>query len=432
VPRERYDEISRRHEALAAQHSALRRLALLAGGAGGLSAIVEACAELTGKPAVLFDTRDRRVASAGSGRLGAGSVPPVARVLAAVAAAHERAAGAPPGPVTVAADPLRGLARRHLLVPVTAADEPFGWLVMAEYPSRLRELDEFVAARAAEQLGAEYSVQRRIARVAWNARSSLARQLVRGSLGTDDLRGSAEYLGVDTGARRILVYVIGPGRPQAQSADGEALATAVGRRLKVEVLATRGSEGTLLLVEAPRDAGYAALVSRVKTAVRAALHALPGLSAAIVGISSVCEPEGLSHGYREAREVARCVNRFGGDGAARILAADDLGPARLFIAHGDSGSVQAYAGEVLGPLLTDAVMPGDLLLTLHVYFDCGRSVRLAAAELRVRVATGLDVAADANDQLSVQTALLVLRLHGHPALPALGEAAHGSVRNKTA
>jgi DNA-binding PucR family transcriptional regulator len=36
---------------------------------------------------------------------------------------------------------------------------------------------------------------------------------------------------------------------------------------------------------------------------------------------------------------------------------------------------------------------------------------------RVQDLTGLDVAADAGDQLSVQTALLVLRLEGHPVLP---------------
>jgi DNA-binding PucR family transcriptional regulator len=36
---------------------------------------------------------------------------------------------------------------------------------------------------------------------------------------------------------------------------------------------------------------------------------------------------------------------------------------------------------------------------------------------RVHALTGLDVAGDASDQLSVQMALLVLRLQGHPDLP---------------
>jgi len=42
---------------------------------------------------------------------------------------------------------------------------------------------------------------------------------------------------------------------------------------------------------------------------------------------------------------------------------------------------------------------------------------------RVHTLTGLDVAADASDQLSVQMSLLVLRLRDHPTLPALAEAA---------
>ena len=96
----------------------------------------------------------------------------------------------------------------------------------------------------------------------------------------------------------------------------------------------------------------------------------------------------------------------------------------LFRSHG-------YVVDVLGGLLTGEPGSADLLLTLQCYFDHGRSVRTSAAELgvhentvrlrlaRVAAATGLDVASDANDQLSVQTALLVLRLQGHPVLPGL-------------
>ena len=88
---------------------------------------------------------------------------------------------------------------------------------------------------------------------------------------------------------------------------------------------------------------------------------------------------------------------------------------------------------MLGPLL--AAGDDGLLETLHVFFDTGRSIRASGAQLavhentvryrlaRVRTLTGLDVAADASDQLSVQMALLVLRLQGHHVLPGFeGEA----------
>jgi len=41
---------------------------------------------------------------------------------------------------------------------------------------------------------------------------------------------------------------------------------------------------------------------------------------------------------------------------------------------------------------------------------------------RVHALTGLDVAGDAGDQLTVQMSLLVLRLQGHSALPSFDDA----------
>ncbi|MDT2004046.1 PucR family transcriptional regulator [Rhodococcus opacus] len=75
------------------------------------------------------------------------------------------------------------------------------------------------------------------------------------------------------------------------------------------------------------------------------------------------------------------------------------------------------------------VSNNDLLRTLQEFFESGRSVRETAVRLdvhentvrhrlgRVHDLTGLDVAANSNDQLSAQTALLILRLQGHHAVP---------------
>jgi DNA-binding PucR family transcriptional regulator len=149
---------------------------------------------------------------------------------------------------------------------------------------------------------------------------------------------------------------------------------------------------------------------------------------AIVGVSAVTRADSLQRSYRETREVVLCVDRFarGGD---RVIAVDDLGPARLLVANGDVGAVRRYVDDVLGALLGDVPGSSDLLRTLQCFFDAGRSVRESSARLgihentvRLRLAkihdlTGLDVASNSNDQLSGQTALLVLRLEGHPAIP---------------
>jgi DNA-binding PucR family transcriptional regulator len=86
---------------------------------------------------------------------------------------------------------------------------------------------------------------------------------------------------------------------------------------------------------------------------------------------------------------------------------------------------------VLGRLLVDEEATGELLRTLEAFYDTGRSVRLASERLgvhentiryrlsRVQSITGLDVASCADDQLSVQVALLGLRLKGHPSLRPL-------------
>jgi DNA-binding PucR family transcriptional regulator len=107
---------------------------------------------------------------------------------------------------------------------------------------------------------------------------------------------------------------------------------------------------------------------------------------------------------------------------------DDLGPARLFVANGDLVAVRRYVQEILGPLLGEGSTLSDLVLTLQIFFDTGRSVRESATRLGVHENTvrlrlskisdliGLDVATDAHAQLSVQTALLVLRLEGHPGV----------------
>lgn len=418
------------YEELLERHSAELRLSRVVGGRGGLSAIVRASAELTGKVTALFDSGGRLIARAGPAGFGWAAVPPVARTRAAAPAGSEGRE-----PVLVPADPVARLHRRQLLGEVVVDDAVVGWLVLLEHPAPLRPVDAFLAMRTAEHLGREFLVQRRIASVAWNARASLARQLLRGTFDHEDLLNSGEYLGVDTSARRVLVYVFDGDRDDV---DDEQLAVDLERELRLEVLATRGSEGTVLLVEAPRETTPISVVARVKSAVHAVVSRHPG--SRIVGVSSVSEPARLRRAYQEAREVAHCIDRFVPASSQRVLAADDLGPARLFLANSDADAVREYAEDVLGPLLNGEPRGVNHLLTLQNYFETGRSVRAAAARLgvhentvrlrleRVQDLTGLDVLGDANDQLSVQTALLLVRLRAHPGLPAFDAASDAGGR----
>lgn len=427
------DDLLRRHEELQRRHAVELKLGSVAAACGGISGLVHAVAELTANPIWLMDTRRRVVARSARVR-GSDFRPPDLDLLLERNGPADLSS---PEPLIVPAEPAVGVVRRHLLVPVSRDGCFFAWLVIAEVGGRLSRADAMLASRASFHLASEYAVQRRVARASWNARSALARQLVRGSTREHDITEAAEYLGVRADAERVLVYLAeGVG---VTPHDEEEVSARVAEHLGVEVLGSRGRDGTLLLVEAPESSAPTAFVREVKSTMRRLLAEL-GEPDSIVGISGVTRRDALQRAYRETREVVLCVDRFA-KSSERVIAVDDLGPARLFVANSDIGAVRRYVHDVLGALLTEAPGTTDLLRTLQCFFDTGRSVRESASRLgihentvRLRLAkvhdlTGLEVAADANHQLSAQTALLVLRLEGHPAIPPFDER-HGDAFDK--
>jgi sugar diacid utilization regulator len=378
---------------------------------GGLGGVVAVLAELTGKPAAFFDAHLHRVAAAGERDVRLHS--------------SDELGAAVPGSSTALAPRLEdGMRHRRLVAPVDIGARRCGWVVVMEHPARLNAFDELTLRRAAKHLALEVAAARRATSAAWDARSLLARQLIRGTQ-DDDVRRGAEHLGIELDVPRVVGFVTASG-----PIDAERLVCALERSAGA-VLATKGPEGVALLLELPADEPPLAGVRGLKRVLADACAEL-GLDP-VAALSSVCRGHAdVPRGYREAREVARCIDHFSGH---RILAADDLGPGRLFVANGDAPAMERFVEDVLGALLTGEHTAAELLRTLQCFFDCGRSIRHSAAELnvhentvryrlaRVHALTGLDVAADASDQLSVQMSLLVLRLRDHPALPSFEEAA---------
>jgi sugar diacid utilization regulator len=248
------------------------------------------------------------------------------------------------------------------------------------------------------------------------------------------VRRSADNLGIDLDRPRVVAFVTAAAH-RGDSIDSEALTAALSRRVTGEVLATKGPEGVALLLEVGDDEAPLLAIRCAKRCLADACEEV-GDGDLIAGMSAISrEPRGVPRAYREAREVARCIDSFAGTGVLRVLAADDLGPGRLFVANGDAPGMDRFVEDVLGALLTGEHAAAELLRTLQCFFDCGRSIRHSATTLnvhentvryrlaRVHALTGLDVAADASDQLSVQMSLLVLRLRDHPALPSFEQAA---------
>jgi sugar diacid utilization regulator len=383
-------------------------------GEGTLASLVVVLTEMLGCVGHLVTAQDRIVSRAVPAHLPPVPIPRVA-VLTGDA------------PLT---DPtiVRRAGTDHVVAVVRDGDTVFGHLVLVLSAGVSAELALWAAGRACVHLAGEFLAQRRLARVAWNARANLGRQMIRGSSYDADLRACAEFLGVDLDADRVVVFVLERGRSSFSTVDSGRLADLMSDELGVEILPIRGTEGVLLAVEIPPDTDRSSILGAVKGAVVQALQRM-GDEFAVAGLSAVTRPGQLRRAYREAREVARCLDRYAPVGT-RALASDELGPARLLVANSDEHAVRTYVFDVLGGLLDASATNVALLRTLQEFFEHGRSIRETAAALdvhentvrhrlnRVQEITGLDVSGSSNDQLSVHTAMLVLRLQGHHAVPA--------------
>jgi sugar diacid utilization regulator/putative methionine-R-sulfoxide reductase with GAF domain len=431
-----YNELRSSHETAARQNAVLRRAAavdekltkLVLDGCN-LHEIAVAVAALTRKPCAIHDADGRRVAAAVPEDL-EGVGPP--RLLdPAIAARPEVAAalaGASGNGAIVGPFPAAGLSQRFLVTQVIVRDGDWGMLVLSEEGSRFAGFDLLIARRSATIVALELSAVARAASAEWDARSSLAGELIRGNHDSVALEARAEYMGVSLRRPHVLCLITG-----ADDDDGEAefpdarRAAAAFRDLGPDlgVLATEVAEGIVVIVEVPEGPPLLVAVQTLKELAAAACARLADGGRLRASLSTACRrPAEYAFAYRQAREVARCADRFGVRGA---LSADDLGAARLFLANTDPVATRQFAEDILGGLL-DRDGAGELLRTLACFFDQDRNVRQSAAVLdvhentiryrlaRIEELTGLAVASDSGAQLSAQLAVLILKLQN--AFPA--------------
>jgi sugar diacid utilization regulator len=406
------------------------RLSRLVLEGGDLREIAVAVAELTRKPTSIHDAQHRRLAMAAPPGLDEEVVPrllePPFREDPLVLDALDRISGTRGG--IVGPLPAAGLPQRFLVAAVTVRDEDWGHLVVMEYGCRFGALDMHIARSAATNIALELAAERRAARAEWDARASLAADLIHGNSQGAPLGRRAHYLGVDPLATRVLCLLFADpssDEPLPSAADvSMTLAAGPGDR---GVLATEVPEGVAVLLELSTQLPTMEGIGAVRAQVERALAELGG-GRVFGAISTRCsEPADYVRAYDEARQVMRCRNRLCPERGPLVLTADDLGPGRLVLASAEREDAARFAHDALGPLLSDDEGAHDLLFTLQVFFEHGRSVRRSARALgvhentiryrltRIEDRTGLGVAHSSDDQLTAQLALLVLRLEG--ALP---------------
>jgi GAF domain-containing protein len=403
------------------------RLAALAADGVSVRGIVEAIADLTGKPVSFHDSVGNRRALA-TPAAADGMAP---RLLDPACSGHpevrealaklDRSRPAIVPPILGA-----GLGHRHLLVPVTVAGRLHGHLVVMEAGSRLSSLDVHVAGRAARILALELSAEQRAAAAECDIRASLVSDLIRGEREADALRRRGDFLGVDLDTPHVFCLVAGlPSSEDAVPPAAVLLEALADLGRGAPVLSTTVSAGTAAILPIDASLSPRAAIVAVKAAVHDALADIGADLRLAVALSSVVTgPGGYVHAAVESEQVLRCVERLAGAEGPWLLSADDLGAGRLMLASAGTEEIDRFARDALGPMCDEDEPMSDLLSTLQVFFESSRSVRGSAVVLdvhentiryrlaRIHELTGLDVASNSDHQMTAQIALRVLQLQG--------------------
>jgi sugar diacid utilization regulator len=479
-------ELRRSLATVARQNKVLRRasavddrLSALALDGAGVNEIVETVAELTSKPCAVYDADCRLLASAAPAWMEGREAPTLPERATWAHPAVQRALGQI-ATTRGLVEPVReaGLLHRFLIAPVGSQGAASGLLAVMEHGTRFGPLDPHIARRAATLVSLELAAARRVALAEWDARATLLSELIGGTRDLPALERRAQYFGVDLSRPRVVCLIgaaaggngavpsaaeivaalqeadrdagpVGGASPAgAAAADGAAPSTdalcsasASGDVAPESVLAAGVAEGVVLTLALPDGVLSRAAIAGARERLERCLARFAASHELIGAVSACCrDARDYKRAFGEAKQVLRCLTTLAGGQPSSVLTADDLGPGRLFLASADRADAERFAHDALGPVLTSAPGMADLLQTLRVFFDSSRSVRRSAQQLdvhentiryrlaRIEELTGLAVASSSEDQLTVQLALLILRVCGWeaPAPESLAQLAPAS------
>jgi sugar diacid utilization regulator len=399
----------------------------------GVRELAETVSRLLSKPCAIYDTAFRCLARGG---------PPEASPVRMLDADLRRSplvadlleSLSPSQPRVFGPHPRLGLTHRLLIAKVAVETECWGYVVVEESPGRLGPLDGAIVRRAAHNIALERSRARRDSDMEWHVVEAFTGSLIRGEQVAIDAR--AQGLGIRLDAPRVVCLVgrrSGDGLPDLTPQSMARLMTP--RDAPSAVLATPSGNDIALVLEVPRDLEENAAVNWVRAQATLMIAHLPHPDALFLAISTIVRRPGDDvSAHTQARQVLQAMRTHVETEADLVLAASDLGAGRLLLASADHEGAQRFARETLGPLLS---APGpkhdELLHTLNAFLQSGRNVRRTADLLgvhqntvRYRLSnverlTAFAITTDDNAYLTVQMALLVLRLSGRlPLMPLAG------------
>ncbi|WP_344864165.1 helix-turn-helix domain-containing protein [Amycolatopsis ultiminotia] len=408
----------RAHEATKA-HSVLDDLARLSRRGTTPQEIATAAADAAGHECWVTDGAHRPIAHTGAHR----DQGRIARALA-----H---------PATITA--LRSLSDDEVLdVPIASGATDSGGLVVAPISVQERRWghvsfvcegrqatsqDQAILLGAAHAIAVELRVEAGSAATTSEGRQQVARALIEGNLDTATRRRAALH-SIPLDRHRVLCLVT-----QRHESSIRLEAHDIAQAFDAvhdgpPVLTTPTADGSVVvLVDLDSDTP-AAVAARVRTLATAALRAADADDNLIAAVASpVRTADAIARAHTESERVMHCLRQLCPD-STRVLSADELGFACVLLPTIDRTGADLQVHRTLGGLLSDEPRDRELIHTADVFLRHARNVRDTARALtvhentvryrlgRIHDLTGLDLTGSADDQVSCQLALLILRLRG--------------------
>jgi sugar diacid utilization regulator len=395
----------------------------------GVHELGEAVARLLGKPCAIYDEEFRCLTRSG----GSESLRTALRGLGEFRH-HPRmdpviTALLPDRPQYIQPLPQLGIGHRLLVSAIGLNGEREGYLVVAEAAGRFGQLDEVIVRRAAHNIALDRSRILLDQDMEWQAIEALVGNLIRGEY--QDIEARTRSLGMEIAGRRVVCLVRArDGGTMARISPRQVAHLLTDQESPSAALAAWAASDIALILEVPKHLDDAGAIGWIRNRLGTVLKTLSPDERLCAAISTLVDAPRDDHkAYREAQQVLKCMREHLPDAGPSVLAAGDIGAARLLLASASREEARQFACDTFGPLLDERTIKSEELLgTLESFLRRGRNVRECADELgvhpntvRYRLAsierlTGLSVTTDDNDYLTAQIAMTVVRLSTRPTI----------------
>jgi len=322
--------------------------------------------------------------------------------------------------------PERGIHHRHLVARVHGEGEAAGYVVLMDHRQRLTAFDAMVVRRAATMVALELSAERRAFDADRHARESLVRDLLHGLDEQRSLRRRAGFHHLRLDEPHVLCLIARRGDSDGRPPALADIRNACGRiGWMPHPFCATDETGVALLLPLDRNQPPAAGLTKAKLLADQIVSNVDPGDQMIGAVSAVCTTIGhYPRALTETRQILKCMTSLLADSTVRVLSSDDLGAGRLLLGSTTPEIAERFALDAAGALLEDNSDRRHLLATLTAFCESNRSVRTTGSLLgihentvryrlgKIAELTGLDVATNADDQLTAQLVLLVFKLRG--------------------